>query len=199
MWDQRYSDARPAYGERANDFLVENLESLKPGTCLCLAEGQGRNAVWLAQHGLSVCAMDQSGVGMAWAAALAKERGVALQTRVGDLAEFDLGDAAWDNIISIFGHLPSKLRRDVHARVVRALKPGGVFLLEAYTPEQLVMAGTGGPSDEDMLPTLEMLRSELDGLEFDLAREIHREVQEGDYHHGMSAVVQIIARKPEEG
>ncbi len=196
MWDQRYSDRKLAYGDQPNGFLVEQVAALKPGSCLCLAEGQGRNAIWLAQQGFSVTAMDQSPVGMARAQELATERGVAIETQVGDLADFDLGDGRWDNIVSIFGHLPADLRRNVHRRVVQALKPGGIFLLEAYTPEQLVMPGTGGPSDPDMLPTAEMIRKEAEGLEFLIDREIHREVKEGDYHHGMSAVVQIVARKP---
>jgi len=196
MWDQRYSNTKLAYGDQPNGFLVEQVATLKPGGCLCLAEGQGRNAIWLAQQGFSVTAMDQSPVGMARARELAAERGVAIDTQVGDLADFDLGEEKWDNIVSIFGHLPAELRRSVHRRVVQALKPGGIFLLEAYTPEQLVMPGTGGPSDPDMLPTAEMIRREAEGLEFLIDREIHREVKEGDYHHGMSAVVQIVARKP---
>lgn len=199
MWDQRYSGGGLAYGDQPNGFLVEQVNALKPGTCLCLAEGQGRNAIWLARQGFSVTAMDQSPVGMARARELAAERGVSIDTQVGDLSDFDLGDARWDNIISIIGHLPSDLRRSVHQRVVRALKPGGIFLLEAYTPEQLAMPGTGGPSDADMLPTAEMVRSETEGLEFIIARETHREVNEGEYHHGMSAVVQIVARKPIKG
>jgi len=199
MWDQRYNEAGFAYGDQPNGFLVEQVRMLKPGTCLCLAEGQGRNAIWLAQQGFSVTAMDQSPVGMTRAQHLAAERGVAIDTQVGDLTDFDLGDSRWDNIVSIFGHLPSGLRRSVHQRIVQALKPGGVFLLEAYTPEQLDMPGTGGPSDPDMLPTAGMVRSEAEGLEFMIAREVNREVNEGDYHHGMSAVVQIVARKPIEG
>ena len=164
MWDQRYSEGSFAYGDQPNGFLVEQVGALKPGTCLCLAEGQGRNAIWLAQQGFSVTAMDQSPVGMTRARELAAERGVTIDTQVGDLSDFDLGDSRWDTIVSIFGHLPSGLRRSVHRRVVRALKPGGVFLLEAYTPEQLAMPGTGGPSDADMLLTVETLLSETDGL-----------------------------------
>jgi 2-polyprenyl-3-methyl-5-hydroxy-6-metoxy-1,4-benzoquinol methylase len=106
MWDQRYQENKPVYGEAANDFLVEQVGLLRPGTCLCLAEGQGRNAVWIAEQGFAVSAMDQSSVGMAKAAGLAAARGVALKTAVGDLADFDLGSGKWDNIVSIFGHLP---------------------------------------------------------------------------------------------
>jgi SAM-dependent methyltransferase len=195
MWDERYQETKPTYGDAANDFLVEQVEYLRPGNCLCLAEGQGRNAVWIAEQGFAVTAMDQSGVGMAKAAALAASRGVALTTAVGDLADFDLGSGQWDNIVSIFGHLPGALRRDVHRRVVEALTPGGIFLLEAFTPDQLATDGTGGPSDPDMLLTIDKLTAELTGLEVLLAREILRPVNEGDYHKGDCAVVQFIARK----
>jgi len=195
MWDERYQENKPTYGDAANDFLVEQVGVLQPGTCLCLAEGQGRNAVWIAQQGFAVTAMDQSSVGMAKAAELAAARGVALATAVGDLAQFDLGLAKWDNIVSIFGHLPSALRRDVHRRVVEALRPGGIFLIEAFTPDQLGTEGMGGPSDPDMLLTVEKLTAELAGLEVLFAREIVRPVNEGDYHKGDCAVVQFIARK----
>jgi SAM-dependent methyltransferase len=196
MWDERYGQDAPVYGDAPNEFLVEQFGLLSAGNCLCLAEGQGRNAIWLAEQGLAVTAVDQSSVGMAKAQALAAARDVALATEVADLAEFDLGNQKWDNIVSIFGHLPSALRRDVHRRVVDALRPGGTFLLEAYTPDQLATPGTGGPPDPDMLPTAEILISELSGLEIILARETLREVNEGDYHKGEGAVVQFIARKP---
>ena len=195
MWDQRYQENKPVYGEAANDFLVEQVGLLRPGTCLCLAEGQGRNAAWVAEQGFAVTAMDQSSVGMAKAAGLAAARGVALETAVGDLADFDLGSGKWDNIVSIFGHLPGPLRRDVHRRVVEALRPGGIFLLEAFTPDQLATEGTGGPADPDMLLTIAKLKAELPELEVVFAREIVRPVNEGDYHKGDCAVVQFIARK----
>ena len=195
MWDERYQETKPTYGDAANDFLVEQTGYLRPGTCLCLAEGQGRNAVWIAEQGFAVTAMDQSSVGMAKARELAAARGVALTTEVGDLADFDLGSGKWDNIVSIFGHLPGELRRDVHRRVVEALRPGGIFLIEAFTPDQLATEGTGGPSDPDMLLTIDKLTAELAGLEILFAREIVRPVNEGDYHKGDCAVVQFIARK----
>ena len=195
MWDERYQEGL-AYGDAPNDFLVEQVAALRPGSCLCLAEGQGRNAVWLAERGFAVTAVDQSSVGMATAGALAAARGVSLVTEVADLAHYDLGTGNWDNIVSIFGHLPSGLRANVHRRVVTALKPGGTFLLEAYTPEQLETSGTGGPPDSDMMPTAELLRRELAGLEVISARELVRMVDEGSYHRGEAAVVQFIARKP---
>jgi len=196
MWDDRYQQDAQIYGDAPNDFLAEQVDRLAPGNCLCLAEGQGRNAIWLAAQGFAVTAVDQSSVGMAKAQKDARARGVTLATEVADLAVFDLGNGRWDNIVSIFGHLPSALRRDVHRRVVAALRPGGIFLLEAFTPDQLATTGVGGPSDPDMLLTLDKLTTELDGLEVMVGRETVREVNEGEFHKGAGAVVQFIARKP---
>jgi 2-polyprenyl-3-methyl-5-hydroxy-6-metoxy-1,4-benzoquinol methylase len=195
MWDERYQRDPLIYGAEPSDFLVKEVGRLRPGNCLCLAEGQGRNAVWLAAQGFSVTAVDQSSVGMARAQEFAAERGVALTTDVADLADYDLGQDNWDNIISIFGHLPSELRRDVHRRVVEALRPGGIFLLIAYTPKQLETAGVGGPPDPDMMLTVEKLTTELEGLEIVLAEEVVRQVNEGEFHKGESAVVQFVGRK----
>jgi SAM-dependent methyltransferase len=178
---------------------VSAMDRLSCGTCLCLAEGQGRNAVWLAQQGFDVTALDQSAEGMRRAEKLAGARGVTIKTVVADLNDFDPGEACWDSIVSIFGHLPSPLRRKVHSAVVRALKPGGTFILEAYTPDQLTTEGSGGPQDPDMLPTKALLSVELAGLDFEIAREVRREVNEGSYHRGEAAVVQIVARKKMEG
>lgn len=196
MWDERYEKDELTYGDAPNDFLVEQMALLQPGSCLCLAEGQGRNAVWLAAQGFAVTAVDQSSVGMARAQQLAAREGVALVTEVADLTDYDLGQARWDSIVSIFGHLPSTLRRDVHRRVVEALRPGGTFLIEAYTPAQLETSGTGGPPDADMLLTAELLTAELGGLEVIHSRECVRQVNEGEFHKGEGAVVQFVARKP---
>lgn len=194
MWDERYASDKAVYGDAPNDFLREQLGALNHGPTLCLAEGQGRNALFLAAQGLDVTAMDQSQAGMDRAAEIARERALMLTTVVGDLADYDLGEGQWANIVAIFAHLPPALRRDVHARVVRALRPGGVFLLVAYTPDQLTTSGTGGPPDADWLMTLDGLSDELSGLEV-TGEEVRRPVNEGQYHQGEGAVVQIIARK----
>jgi SAM-dependent methyltransferase len=196
MWNERYSDAFSAYGTEPNDFLTEVANAIPTGPVLCLAEGEGRNAVFLAQRGYHVTAMDLSEVGLANARALAAERGVRIETQVADLAGFDLGDSKWTGIFAIWAHLPSNLRRSVHARCVRALVPGGVFVLEAYTPLQLTEGREGGPKDPDMLMSASALRDELVGLTFERCEELEREVQEGLYHRGVSSTVQVLARKP---
>lgn len=200
MWDQRFSEPGYAYGTEPNDFLRERLADLRAGRCLCLAEGQGRNAVWLAQQGFKVTAMDQSGPGLAKARELADTRGVTIETVVGDLAEFDLGEGAWDSIVAIFAHLPPALRADVHRRCVTALVPGGTVLIEGYTPDKYDYPGKGGPppGQKEMCFTKPMLLADFAGLDPIHAAEVVREVNEGQHHQGRSAVVQFLARKPGE-
>jgi SAM-dependent methyltransferase len=196
MWDERYNEPGYAYGTAPNDFLVAEVGRIAAGgTVLCLAEGEGRNAVWLAQRGFAVTAVDQSAVGLAKAAAFAAERGARLRTVVADLAAFGIEAGAWDAVVSIWAHVPPAIRVPLHARVAAGLKPGGVLLLEAYTPAQVAM-GTGGPRDPNLCMTLAGLREELAGLEV-VGVEKEREVQEGKYHRGRSAVVQVAAVRPE--
>ena len=121
---------------------------------------------------------------------------VAIDTVVADLADFRLEPGAWDGIVSIFSHMPPAARRHLHREVVAGLRPGGVFVLEAYRPEQLDY-GTGGPPTAELMMRLDALRAELAGLEFDLAAETTRDIREGTLHHGRGAVVQILAHKPE--
>ena len=193
-WEQRYAEPTFAYGTEPNDFLRAVTEVIPRGRVLCLAEGQGRNAVYLAQRGYEVTAVDQSTMGMQRAKQLAAERGVSITTQVADLAFFDLGRECWSGIVSIFAHIDPVSRRELHRRVVNGLKPGGVFVLEAYSPAQLRF-GTGGPKAAELCMNLADLKQELAGLEFLQAQEIEREVFEGSYHTGQGAVVQILARK----
>lgn len=195
MWDSRYDTEDYVYGTEPNDFLRENVERLTPGRVLCLADGEGRNGVFLAQKGFSVTSVDASGVGLRKARALARERGVDIETIQADLGDFDPGREVWDSVVSIFCHLPPEVRAALHARVVPGLVPGGTFLLEAYTPAQLEM-GTGGPPTVDRMMTLEALRGELEGLIFEHAVERSRDVLEGRGHTGRGEVVQVLARKP---
>lgn len=117
-----------------------------------------------------------------------------LDTVVADLAFYPIEPGRWDGIVSIWRHLPSARRAAVHQQVVVGLKIGGVFLLEAYTPARLVH-GTGGPKDADLLPTLAGLREELAGPAFVHAEERDRLIHEGPGHAGLSAVVQVVARR----
>jgi len=194
MWDQRYGDKNYVYGTEPNDFLKENAQQIPQGKILCLAEGEGRNAVWLAQQGYEVTAVDSSNIGLQKAEQLALERGVSISTVCADLAHFDMDVDQWDGIVSIFCHLPQPLRQRVHSHCITALRSGAVMLLEAYTPQQLTYK-TGGPPITEMMMDSTLLKAELEGLEFLYLKECVRDIHEGELHNGPGAVVQLLARK----
>ena len=194
MWDERYAVAEFVYGKEPNTFLAEHYLKLPKGKVLSLAEGEGRNAVFLAAQGFEVTAVDASLVGLDKGRQLAEELGVHVEWIHADLNDFDMGLQQWDGIVSIFCPLPSSIRQKLYQKLPQALKPGGVFLLEAYTPDQ-VGRGTGGGNSLDVMQTVISLIAELPGLTFNHLQELEREVVEGIYHTGNGCVVQAIAQK----
>ena len=195
-WDERYSTQEYQYGTEPNSFLVAAASKIPTGgKVLCLGEGEGRNAVYLAEQGHQVLAIDSSAVGLQKAQRLATQRGVQIETCVADLADYQIEPESWDAVVAIFCHLPADLRAELHREIVPGLRCAGLMILEAYRPEQL-QYGTGGPSMVELLLTLEMLQTELAGLKFLHAKELVREVIEGRLHTGAAAVVQLMAIKP---
>ena len=190
-WDERYALEGWAFGTDPNDFLRQEAHRIPPGRVLCLGEGEGRNAVFLAEQGHEVVGVDRSQVGMDKAQGLAQEREVLIETVVSSIEDFDLTEGEWQGIISIFFHLPPELRKKIHRSVVRGLAPGGILILEAFTPQQLEF-GTGGPPYAERLISLATLEEELDGLELLVAQETEREVHEGRMHTGRGSVVQVV-------
>ncbi len=193
MWNQRYAGDEFAYGTEPNTFLAQH-SALLTGPVLSLAEGEGRNAVFLASLGLDVLGVDGSEVGLAKAHELAASRGVAIRTEAADLATYEPPANSFGSVVSISAHLPSVIRKRLHRLVERSLKPGGIILLEAYTMAQLDHT-TGGPRDPDMLMSREEIEKEFANCERILSQEIEREVVEGKYHTGLASVVQFIGRK----
>lgn len=194
MWDERYSAKDYIYGTEPNEFLAAQCGHLS-GKVLSIGEGEGRNAVFLATRGLEMHCIDGSKVGMEKANALAASKGVQITTMVGDLAEFSPEPESFNGVISIFAHLPSSIRFRLYPLLIDCLKPGGIFLMESYSEDQL-NRDTGGPRDIDMLMSEAKIRSEFAGLEVVLLQEIERDVVEGTHHTGMASVVQFIGRKP---
>ena len=195
-WDERYSEPGYTYGTEPNDFLISMADTVTPGgRILCLAEGEGRNAVYLASLGYEVTGVDGSEVGLRKAQALARERGVTITTIHADLGTFEIGSEQWDGIIACYCHVPSVIRIPLHQAAVRGLKPGGIFVLEAFSQEQLAY-DTGGPQSLDMLKSLDDVKEELAGLEFRHAVQLEREVREGNRHTGLASVIQIMGIKP---
>ncbi|MDE3104187.1 MAG: class I SAM-dependent methyltransferase [Acidobacteriota bacterium] len=200
-WDERYATPGEAFGEAPNDFLHQQEPLLRqrlgggPARALCLGEGEGRNAVWLAGLGYDVTAVDLSRVGLANAHRLAARHGVLLTTVQADLATYELGESQWDLIVSIWCHLPPPLRQRVHGAVLQALRPGGLLVYVAYTPGQPAR-GTGGPGNPELCPSAAELRQDFAGLVWLVERDHVREIHEGRYHNGLSEVAELVGRRP---
>jgi 2-polyprenyl-3-methyl-5-hydroxy-6-metoxy-1,4-benzoquinol methylase len=193
FWNDRYGNDAYAYGTDPNDFL-KTLIIKGNKKILCIAEGEGRNAVYLASIGHEVTCVDYSEKGLEKAQKLASQSGVNLNLVCADLNEFDFGLEKWDVIVSIFGHFPSAFRQSVHRNFFAALKKNGQVILEAYTKEQLKY-NTGGPQSEEMLYSEDLLKSDFEDfgqLEI-IAKE--RMIHEGQFHNGLSSVVQVHAIK----
>jgi 2-polyprenyl-3-methyl-5-hydroxy-6-metoxy-1,4-benzoquinol methylase len=203
MWDARYgSTDEYGYGTAPNQFLAERFSkevaALPAGArCLMLAEGEGRNAVALAELGLQVTGVDIAEAGLSKARKLATERGVTVETVVADLGEYEYGKEKWDLIVGIFCHVPPPIRERMLSRIPPALTPGGYFILECYTPAQLDLK-TGGPPVAELTYTAKLLEEALGGsLTIVRNEEVVREVVEGVWHTGKGAVVQFIGKKAE--
>lgn len=193
-WDERYSEPGFAYGTKPNDFLASVADKIPKGKILSLAEGEGRNAIYLASLGYEVTGVDGSNVGLQKAMALASEHGVTITTVHADLSEFEILPEQWEGVIACYCHIPSVIRIPLHQAVVRGLKKGGVFILEAFSKEQLAY-DTGGPQSLDMLMSLDELKQELVGLELIHSTQLVRNVIEGNRHTGLASVVQIFGKK----
>ncbi len=193
MWDERYRGDNFVYGTEPNSFLVEHSKLLT-GPILSLAEGEGRNAVFLASLGLDVLGVDASDVGLAKAQKLAGLKGVAIRTEVADLATYEPTANHFGAVVSISAHLPTHVRQRLYRLVEQCLKPGGIIILEAYAKSQL-LRNTGGPKDPDMLLTVDDLLAEFPNCQPMLCHEIEREVVEGEFHTGLASVIQFIGKK----
>jgi 2-polyprenyl-3-methyl-5-hydroxy-6-metoxy-1,4-benzoquinol methylase len=192
-WDDRYAASDYLFGTAPNDFLKTVAHQLAPNSqILCLADGEGRNGVYLAAQGHTVTAIDQSRVGLKKAKKLAQQKQVSVETIKADLAEYDLGVESWDCIVSIFFHIPSEVRANIYPRIIAALKPGGSLILESYTPNQLNHK-TGGPPTSDLMLTKDQLTQYFSEMNLEHLQELEREVIEGTGHTGLASVVQLLA------
>jgi cyclopropane fatty-acyl-phospholipid synthase-like methyltransferase len=195
FWDRKYAEADYFYGKTANAWLTGQAARLRPGMrALSIADGEGRNAVWLAEQGLAVTAVDASARGIAKAKALAAERGVAIDHIQADLTRWAWPEAAFDVAVAIFAHFTPEHRPAIHRRMLDALVPGGLVLIEAYSPYQHLHR-TGGPPDLDMLYTAWRLEQDFARAEILELAEVTTKLQEGRGHNGTSAVVRLVARK----
>ena len=195
FWNERYKEKEYIYGLNPNDFLAQNIKNLKSeGKLLCLAEGEGRNSVYLAKLGFEVEAVDFSLEAKNKALELARKNNVLIKYTVADLNKFDFGKNCFDAIISISAHTNSNLRKKIFSQVKTSLKKGGIFLLEGYNKSQ-INRNTGGPKDIDMLFAKNELEENFKDFKILHCHELTRNVVEGSYHNGEADVLQFIGKK----
>ena len=196
-WDARFAGEDYLFGTDPNEFLASCRALLgDSGRVLCVADGEGRNSVWLAAQGLDVVAFDASPVGVAKARRLADTAGASVRYDVADADGWEWPQQTFDAVAAIYIQFaPPAMRRRIFGRIWEALRPGGLFLLEGYRLEQLAY-GTGGPRVPEQLYTEVQLRDELAAFTLEEVRTYDAVIDEGYAHSGMSAVIDVIARRP---
>jgi len=196
-WNERFDRAEYIFGKTPNDYLASKRDLLLPSQrALVIADGEGRNSVWCAQQGLIVDAFDLSPVAITKAQKLADERGVRVNYAVSGCENWSWAPEIYDALVVIFIQFaPPALRAQIFANCLYTLKPGGILILQGYTPKQLEFK-TGGPSILEHLYTEPMLRVAFSSMEILECREYEAEVSEGTHHVGKSALVGLVARKP---
>lgn len=194
QWDERYARQEYIYGIEPNSFLKEELANLKPRKILFPAEGEGRNAVHAAAKGWITDAFDQSTEGQKKALLLANQKGVTINYQIQTLDDWNPGPDQYDCIALIFVHMPDGLRQKVHLSAIKALKPGGILILEAFTLNQLPRT-SGGPKTGNLLFTYELIESDFRNLAFVEISEKQVMLEEGQLHQGLADVIQLVGRK----
>jgi SAM-dependent methyltransferase len=192
FWNERYAQEEYVYGKSPNVFFYQELQKLTPGKLLLPCEGEGRNAVAAAELGWEITAFDQSEVGKSKALALADDRGVRLDYKVGQLKDLDFGETTYNAIGLVFAHMPVAERPKFHQSVSKLLKPGGYLILEGFHVKQLGR-GSGGPQQEEMLFTEEILRSDFNMLAIQSITDLEVDLDEGPYHKGKAHVIRMLA------
>ncbi len=197
MWDERYSGKDYLFGTAPAAFLEAHAHVLIPGqTALAVADGEGRNSVFLAEKGLKVIAMDASQVGVDKARRLAAERGVAVDFQVADILRWNWTPNTYDVVLAVFiQFLRPDDRSAVFEGMKRALRSGGTLLLHGYRPEQ-VDYGTGGPPYRENMYTEDLLRQAFGDMAIERLAAYDAVIEEGAGHSGLSALIDLVAKKP---
>lgn len=196
-WDARYDRRDYFYGTAPADFVMRHAADLPSGSrALCVADGEGRNSVWLAARGLDVTAMDASARGLDKARALAADRGVQVDFRHADIADWDWSARTYDAVLAVYIQFAApQMRARIFAGLDTALRPGGLLLLHGFAPRQ-VDYGTGGPPERANMYTLDMLRAAFpDYLPLHMA-DYDAHVDSGAGHSGLAAMVDFVGVKP---
>ena len=197
FWDERYDVPGLLFGEAPNAFLQSQAKLLEPGwQALSLADGEGRNGIWLAEQGLQVHALDASSVALEKAKAWARQRGMDVRFEYADLLDWHWPEAGYDLVAAIFIQFAGPDgRKRMFDGIRRALKPGGLLILQGYTPRQLEYR-TGGPPAVENMYTQALLKESFGDWETLHLLEHDDFIAEGSGHHGQSALIDLVARKP---
>lgn len=197
MWDKRYDTQDYIYGTEPSRFLKHNAGLFRAGeTALAVADGEGRNSVFMAEQGLNVTAMDSSSVGLEKARRLAAARGADVDFRCADLRNWDWEAVQYDVVAAIFIQFADPaFRAEIFEGMARAVKPGGLLMLHGYTPKQ-IQFGTGGPAVPELLYTRDLLHEHFGDWDIVRLEEYEAELSEGPGHSGQSALIDLIARRP---
>lgn len=194
FWNERFGAHEFVYGPYPNAFFKQEIDKLQPGKLLLPAEGEGRNALYALQHGWDVTAFDYSTTAIQKATEKAQSAGFKLTYDEKDVTQANYVANSFHAIGLIYFHLPVAQRSAFHAKVCNWLVVGGTVILEAFTPKQLAFA-SGGPKDETMLYTEEMLQKDFSTLKILSLATVETDLQEGDFHKGRASVVRLVATK----
>ncbi len=196
-WDGRFSTDGYIFGTEPNAWLAAHANLLQPGMrVLAVADGEGRNSVWMAKRGLTVDAFDISPVGVAKAEKLAQQAGVQVNFQIAGVEDFAWKVGEYDAVVAIFIQFADPdTRAALFRRMKSALKPDGLLLLQGYTPKQLEYK-TGGPPNVDHLYTEDMMQEAFGDMDISELRSYEDVLNEGTQHRGQSALIGVVARKP---
>jgi SAM-dependent methyltransferase len=199
FWDDRYSKEAFAYGEGPNSFLQHQLPSLDPGRILFPAEGEGRNAVYAASLGWEAIAFDISTAGRLKAEMLAQRTGIRLEYHIESATDFNYGVNTFDAVALIYSHFTSEVKVHFHRRIQECLKPGGTIIIEVFSRDNLeyqkVNPYVGGPSDPEMLYSVDEVIEAFKEVDFQYIEQPTIELHEGIYHNGVGSVVRAVGTK----
>lgn len=195
FWNERYSEHDSVYGVTPNEFFKEQLDLVHPGKILLPAEGEGRNAIYAASLGWEVTAFDFSEVAKTKTLKLATDLGITtIDYLVQDLSTIILQEQEFDAVALIYVHLTAQARQHLFQQCIKSLKSGGKLILEAFSKEQLKYT-SGGPKDEAMLYSRDMVADLFRELKIVSNEEVVENLSEGPFHSGLASIVRLVAIK----
>jgi hypothetical protein len=197
FWDERFAQNEFVYGQEPNRFFKTEIDFLAEiGKALFPMEGEGRNACYAATIGWDVDAFDYSNAGKEKALRLCESKATSISYTLSKIEDYDFGEEQYDLIVLIFAHLHPSVRKTIHRKIVKALKPSGKIILEAFHPKQLSESyPSGGPKNMEMLYTLDLLKDDFKELSSSQGEELEIELTEGEYHKGKGFVTRFVGSK----